>query len=239
MVGWGHVWTPGANEATTFEADKDVTLNGIQVPSGRYSVWMVPNEGEWEVVLDPNDRLYHTEPPEPVATQIRFPVTPETGEFTEALTFDFPLVEPTGMTLRFRWATTSISFAVGVQPSTVVTVSDEQASQLVGEYEMTFAGPPPPGAPPGIEPPTMQLTVVHEGDQLLATIVGGPPGLPSSLMFIPAADLVFNPAWMMEGEIFETEVDMYFEFNVEDGQAVGFDVRGLEDRLMMRGTRKN
>lgn len=50
--------------------------------------------------------------------------------------------------------------------------------------------------------------------------------------------LTFNPAWYMDGEMFETEVDMFFEFTLEDGIATGFDVRGLEDRLMMRARRE-
>jgi len=44
LVPWDVVWTPGANWATTFETDRDVRLNGIDVPAGKYSVWMIPHE---------------------------------------------------------------------------------------------------------------------------------------------------------------------------------------------------
>ena len=53
LVGWGHTWTPGGNEATTFENSKDVTLNGVTVPAGRYSVWMVPSEDNWGICTRP------------------------------------------------------------------------------------------------------------------------------------------------------------------------------------------
>ena len=86
----------------------------------------------------------------------------------------------------------------------------------------------------------MQVEVRYEGDQLVGDIAGAPPGMPAEFMFIPVADFVFNPAWMMNGQIMETEVDMYFEFSVKGGEpAAGFDVRGLEDRLMMRGQRNH
>ena len=239
LVGWGHTWTPGGNEATTFENSKDVTLNGVTVPAGRYSVWMVPSEDNWEFVLDPNDLLYHTQEPPARPEQIRFEVTPEVSEFTEALSFDFPLVRSSGMDLRFRWATTSILVQIDVEPTAVGTISSAEAAPLVGTYEMTFEGPPPEGAPPGAGP-TMQVEIRYDGERLLGTITGGPPGTPDDeLMFLPVAESVFNPAWMEDGEVFETEVDMYFEFVFDGNTATGFDVRGLEDRLMMRGRRSN
>lgn len=39
----GKVWRMGANEATVFESDKDVTINGQKLPAGKYSLF-----GLWE-----------------------------------------------------------------------------------------------------------------------------------------------------------------------------------------------
>jgi len=237
LVGWGHVWTPGANEATTFEATKDVTINGVPVPQGRYSVWMIPNQSNWELFLDPRPDLYHTQPPEPRADHIRLVVIPEESAHVEALTFEFPLVDPSGMALRFRWGATSIPLRIDVPAPPVRTVGNAEAGTLVGSYAMTFAGPPPPGAPPGAMPPPMTVVLTFDGERMVGAIEGSPPGLPNEFALIPVADQVFNPAWLMNGEVFETEVDMFFEFSIADGAATGFDVRGLEDRLMMRARR--
>lgn len=238
LVPWHHTWTPGANEATTFEATSDVHLNGVGVPQGRYSVWMVVREdAPWEVVLDPRDLLYHTQSPGTTDDQIRFEVQPEPAEDTEALTWDFPSVDPQGMALRFRWATTSIPFRVDVPPTVMLTVDAASASPLVGEYTLEMMGPPPEGMPPGVEMPPLSLEVSFTGERLEGVIHGAPPMLPNEMVLVPVAENVFNPAWMMDGAVFETEVDMFFEFDVLDGRAAGFDVRGLEDRLMMRGTR--
>lgn len=35
----GKVWRTGANEATVFETDKDVTVNGEKLPAGKYSLY--------------------------------------------------------------------------------------------------------------------------------------------------------------------------------------------------------
>ncbi len=238
LVGWGHVWTPGANEATTFEATADVTLNGRTVPQGRYSVWMIPAESDWEMVLDPRAALYHTQPPEPTSDQIRFRVTPESAEHTEALTFAFPHVDPTGMDMEFRWGTTRVTFRIDVPIPPRDFVTPAQAERLVGSYTMRFEGPPPAGAPPGAASPRMEVAVEYRRDgRLMGMLKGGPPALPGEFELIPVTDFVFNPGWLMNGQVYETEVDMYFEFLLDGGRATGFEVRGLEDRLMMSAQR--
>jgi hypothetical protein len=240
LVEWGHVWTPGANSSTTFETDGDVVLNGVTVPTGRYSVWMIPDEREWEVVLDPDDQLYHTQPPPARPEQIRFSVLPGPTDFTEVLTWDFPGVAPSGMDLRFQWDETRVDFRIDVESTVVATVPPEQARMIEGEYQVRFPGPPPAGAPPGAVPPVLDATIWYDGERLLGAM--GMPGEESDeFELLPAADFVFNPGWMMDGEVFETELEMFFEFAVEDGVVRGFDVRGVVegriDRLMMTGER--
>ena len=241
LIGWGHVWTPGANASTTFEFDKDVTLNGQEVAAGRYSVWMIPGQEEWEFVLDPDDRRYHTQPPEPREDQIRMPISPITADFTEVLTWEFPKVDPGGMELRFRWDDTRIDLRVDVEPTFVAEVTPEEAGLIEGRYAMTMAGPPPPGAPADAVPPRMEVDLRYDGSRLLGSMEGAPGGLPTEFALLPVAELVFNPGWMMDGEVFEVEVEMFFEFSMEDGAVQGFDVRGVVadqiDRLMMSAER--
>ncbi len=46
------VWRAGANEATTFEFDKDVKINGQALAKGKYAFFAIPNEGEWTLIFD-------------------------------------------------------------------------------------------------------------------------------------------------------------------------------------------
>lgn len=39
----GQVWRTGANEATTFEVDKDVTVQGQKLSAGKYSLYSIPD----------------------------------------------------------------------------------------------------------------------------------------------------------------------------------------------------
>src|ERR1700746_2479610 len=42
LVPYGQVWRTGANEATTFVTDVDLTVGGKDVPAGSYTIFTVP-----------------------------------------------------------------------------------------------------------------------------------------------------------------------------------------------------
>jgi hypothetical protein len=155
VVEWGKTWTPGANQATTLEADEPVTVNGHALEAGTYSVWMVVREsGDWETILDPDAGLFHTQPPEPSDDQVRFAVTPEEGPFMEALTWYAPTYSSAGMTLHMHWGTTVVPIEVEVQPTQRTTVSADEATPIVGTYHIHWVpadgpheGEPNEGAP--------------------------------------------------------------------------------------------
>ena len=53
LVPYGKVWRAGANQATTIEFDKDVTVEGKKVPKGKYSVYALPNsESDWSMIIN-------------------------------------------------------------------------------------------------------------------------------------------------------------------------------------------
>ena len=51
LVPYGSVWRAGANEATTFVANTDVTVGGKAVPAGSYTIFTIPNEDKWTLVI--------------------------------------------------------------------------------------------------------------------------------------------------------------------------------------------
>jgi hypothetical protein len=46
LVPFGKIWRAGANDATTFEFDKDVKINGKDLAAGKYSFFIIPGETE-------------------------------------------------------------------------------------------------------------------------------------------------------------------------------------------------
>lgn len=57
----GKVWRAGANEATTFEVNKDVTINGKSLPAGKYSLFMIDNGDTWTLIFNKNSDFWGTE----------------------------------------------------------------------------------------------------------------------------------------------------------------------------------
>lgn len=56
LVPYGEVWRTGANEATTFTSNKDLTIEGQVLPAGTYTLWTIPDEESWQVIF--NSKMY-------------------------------------------------------------------------------------------------------------------------------------------------------------------------------------
>lgn len=52
LVPYDKVWRTGANEATTFETNKDLTIKGKALKAGKYSLWTIPGENTWTVIFN-------------------------------------------------------------------------------------------------------------------------------------------------------------------------------------------
>ncbi len=48
----GKVWRAGANEATVFETDKPVTVEGKTLPAGKYAFFTQRNGGKWTLIFN-------------------------------------------------------------------------------------------------------------------------------------------------------------------------------------------
>lgn len=49
---YGKVWRAGANEATEITFTKDGTFGGKPVKAGTYTLFAIPNEQEWTIILN-------------------------------------------------------------------------------------------------------------------------------------------------------------------------------------------
>lgn len=56
LVPYNEVWRTGANEPTTFTTNKDLLIDGKELPTGTYTVWTIPGETSWNVIF--NSKIY-------------------------------------------------------------------------------------------------------------------------------------------------------------------------------------
>jgi hypothetical protein len=52
LVPYNTVWRTGANEATTFETNRDLLIEGQILKAGKYSIWTIPNAETWAIIFN-------------------------------------------------------------------------------------------------------------------------------------------------------------------------------------------
>ena len=52
LVPYDKVWRAGANEATIFETDKDITVEGKSLKAGKYSLYAIPGQNQWTFIFN-------------------------------------------------------------------------------------------------------------------------------------------------------------------------------------------
>jgi hypothetical protein len=232
VVHWGRFWTPGANWATTLEVDKPIHLNGIAIPKGKYSVWMIPAADEWTVVLNRDARRFHTQPPSTSDEETRFTVTPAAAAHMETLAFYFPVVTRDGATLDLHWGTTVVPMRIAVDPSRSPEVSDEERGQYVGHYRLT-----PSSSEATV--PAMTLDVTATGNRLHAKATPPLWGYDETFDLVPFGhDGDFRLSFYRGGKLFGMETDSQLTFTRDSGDhATGLELSSV-GRVVARGARE-
>lgn len=59
LVPYGEVWCTGANWATKITTDAELDINGMKVPKGSYSIWTVPDEKQWMLIINKETGQFH------------------------------------------------------------------------------------------------------------------------------------------------------------------------------------
>ena len=55
------VWRTGANESTTLKTEIDLDIDGVKVPAGTYTLYTLPSEGTWKLIINKQTGQWGTE----------------------------------------------------------------------------------------------------------------------------------------------------------------------------------
>jgi hypothetical protein len=61
LVPYGQVWRTGANAATTLVTPRDLRIGGTPVPAGTYTLYTLPGEREWQLIINRQTGQWGTE----------------------------------------------------------------------------------------------------------------------------------------------------------------------------------
>jgi len=108
----GKVWRTGANEAAEITFYKDATFGGEKVAAGTYSLFTIPGDGEWTVVLNKNLNQWGAYSYDSAADVARVKAAvSQDGDALEAFSIAFKEVDG-GAHLVMGWGTTRVATPV-------------------------------------------------------------------------------------------------------------------------------
>ena len=129
LVPYDKVWRTGANNATKITFSTAVKLNGAGIPAGSYSLFTIPGENEWTIIINKNvgqSGLQYDEK----ADVVRFKVTPvKLAETIETFAIEINHITDESAVLNLVWEKTVVPIKLEV----------ELAGKLVPQIEAVMA----------------------------------------------------------------------------------------------------
>lgn len=113
LVPYGKLWRTGANAATRIKFADDVQIGGTTVKAGEYVLYTVPNEKEWEVVLNKGLTNWGIDGYKQSDDVARVKVKSlKLDEPFESFTMQFMDVKPNSTNLYIAWDKTAVAVPI-------------------------------------------------------------------------------------------------------------------------------
>jgi hypothetical protein len=109
LVPYGQVWRTGANAATGFTTNVDLLVGGVKVPAGKYTLYTLPSEGTWKLIINRQTGQWGTEYDQ-AADLARIDLKKASlPQPVDQFTISFAPRGPNATTMKLEWETTSLS----------------------------------------------------------------------------------------------------------------------------------
>lgn len=127
LLPYGKIWRTGANAPTQFVTSTEMSIGGKTLPAGRYSIFTVPNEGEWRFIINADSKASEGEYNQEKDVVSLMIEVEEMEKEVESLTFWFANVKENGADLKFAWDNTSFSIPIEVSSEEMAMKNIEKA----------------------------------------------------------------------------------------------------------------
>ena len=115
LVPYGQIWRTGANAATAFSTDANLLVGGTRVPAGKYTLYTLPSEGIWKLIINKQTGQWGT----------RYAVSKDLAridlqkkalpQLVDQFTISFEPRGPKATTMKLEWENTSLSINIDEQ----------------------------------------------------------------------------------------------------------------------------
>ena len=113
LVEYKKMWRTGANKATKITFEEDVIFGGQKVRKGSYSLFTIPGEKVWEILLNKETELWGTDDYDESKEIYNQTIEiKESVDFVESLTIDFGSFEDFSAIMSIKWANTIVEIEI-------------------------------------------------------------------------------------------------------------------------------
>lgn len=115
LVPYGKVWRTGANENTTIEFSRDVTVNGQPLPAGKYGFHAIPTEADWTLIFSKVNDAWGSFTYDPTKDALRVTVKPlRAADTRETLMYEFDDVTDNSARVILSWEKLRVPFTFDI-----------------------------------------------------------------------------------------------------------------------------
>lgn len=115
LAPYGKVWRTGANEATALNTEIDLNIGGAKVPAGKYTLYTLPSEGTWKLIINKQTGQWGTQYDESqdlARVDMKKTALPQS---VEQFTISFDKKNENTADLNLDWENTRVSVEVKAQ----------------------------------------------------------------------------------------------------------------------------
>ncbi|HMK31671.1 MAG TPA: DUF2911 domain-containing protein [Terriglobales bacterium] len=110
LVPYGEVWRTGANEATSFVTDADLMVGSAHVPAGHYTLYSLPGENGWKLIISRKTGQWGTPYPGDAEDLARVDMTVQrTPSTVDPFTISLDKTGAKSAVLKMAWENTQAS----------------------------------------------------------------------------------------------------------------------------------
>lgn len=127
LVPYGQVWRTGANAVTKIKFADDVTIAGQALKAGEYAIFSVPNEKDWEIIINKDAANWGTEyKPTDDVLRVKLPST-KLENPVETFTMQFANVKSNSADLQIMWDKTMVAVPIATDVDKKVMAQIDRA----------------------------------------------------------------------------------------------------------------
>ena len=115
LVPYNKVWRAGANEATTINFTTDVTIEGKNLPAGKYGFFTIPNKDSWTLIFNKVADQWGAFQYNEAEDALRVTVKPKSNNFQEWLAYTITKTGDKSAVVSLEWEKLKVPFKIEVK----------------------------------------------------------------------------------------------------------------------------